>query len=307
MIFPIIVGVLLIAFILVVLYFFSFTFVKHDIGNFEDMNDRVNKPLEKYKDVIQSGIDFIKSLPFQWVETVSFDGLRLAARYLDNKSDKTIILVHGYRSSALRDFSCAVKMYMDMGFNILLCDQRSSGRSDGKLITFGVKESRDVVGWVEFLNDRFAPKRIVLDGLSMGATTVILACRFPLPENVTAVIADCGFTSPVDIMKKVARQSFKINGGFFIPFLDMACRIIGRFSIRNISTVDALKKSKIPVLFIHGIKDGFVPCEMSERGYNAAPEGSDILLIPDAEHGLSFLVDEQGVKNKLNEFLKKNC
>lgn len=290
----------------ILLYFFSIAFVKHDIGNVDNLDDSINKPLTKYKAQIQNGMDYINSRNPVWVQTVSFDGLRLFARYFDNNSSKTILLFHGYRSSALRDFSCAIKMYTDLGFNILLCDQRSHGRSEGNLITFGVKESRDVISWIEYVNDVYEPEKIVLDGLSMGATTVILACRFDLPDNVKAVIADCGFTSPSDIMKKVAKQSFKINAGFVLPFLDFFCRIIGEFSFLNISTVDVLKKSKLPVLFIHGEDDGFVPCEMSKRGFDSAPEGSEIFLVKGADHGLSFLIDEKGVKNAVKEFLDRN-
>ena len=133
-------------------------------------------------------------------------------------------------------------MYSDFGLNVLLCDQRSHGESEGKLITFGVNESRDVISWVEYVNKNLGAKKLVLDGISMGATTVILACGRNLPENVKAVIADCGFTSPSDIMKKVAKRSFKINAGFFLPFLDMACRIIGKFSFIDVSTEKVLKK-----------------------------------------------------------------
>jgi len=302
----IIVSILAIFLIGVILYFFSYAFVKKGADNSNDPNDSISKILEEYKENIQKGMDYANSKNSVWVETVSFDGLHLKARYFDNKSDKTILLFHGYRSSALRDFSCAIKMYTDFGFNILLCDQRSHGRSEGKLITFGVKESRDVVSWAKYVNDVYGPEKIVLDGLSMGATTVILACGLNLPENVKAVIADCGFTSPSDIMKKVGKQDFGINAGFFLPVLDLACRIIGKFSFINISTVDVLKKSKLPVLFIHGEDDGYVPCEMSKIGFESAPDGSEIITVPGANHGLSFLVDEKGVRGAVESFLCKN-
>ncbi len=306
MIFALVVLGIIVLFILLVMYFFSVAFVKHNIGNVDNIDDSINKPLFKYRDIIKSGMDYIESSDYKWVETVSFDGLRLKARYFDNGSENTILLFHGYRSSAKRDFSCAVEMYSDFGLNVLLCDQRSHGESEGKLITFGVNESRDVISWVEYVNKNLGAKKLVLDGISMGAATVILACGRNLPENVKAVIADCGFTSPSDIMKKVAKRSFKINAGFFLPFLDMACRIIGKFSFIDVSTEKVLRKSQIPVLFIHGTKDGLVPCEMSERGYRSAPEGSRILLVPEADHGLSFLVDTAKVKGAVGEFLKEN-
>lgn len=305
LIFLIILLVALVLFTAVVLYFFSIAFVKHNMGNVDDVEAEINKPLWKYKDEIKAGLDYINSRPFEWVETVSFDGLKLAARYFDNKSEKTVILFHGYRSSAARDFSCAVEMYTKFGFNILLCDQRSHGRSEGRLITFGVKESRDVLSWIEFAENKYEPEKIILGGMSMGATTVLLACGYPLPDTVRGVVADCGFTSPVDIIKKVAKQSFKINASFFIPFLNLCCKLFGKFSITKTNTVDSLKKSKIPVLLIHGANDGFVPCEMSQKAYESTGENGHLVLIDGANHGMSYLTDKTKVETEIKIFFKK--
>lgn len=296
--------VLAVAFTLIVLYFFSVAFVRHNIGNPDDINDSINKPLLKYKEEICGGMDYIDNKSYEWVETVSYDGLTLKARYFDNKSKNTILLFHGYRSSAKRDFSCAVEMYTKLGLNILLCDQRSHGRSEGKYITFGVKESRDVITWLDFLEHKYSPEKVVLGGLSMGATTVLLACTQKLPEKVKAIVADCGFSSPVDIILKVGKQSFKINAKFLIPFLDIACKTFGKFSIKNVSTVEAIKNSNIPILFIHGKADGLVPFEMSETGYRSAPKGSRLFLVDEADHGLSYLVDKNAVKSTIEEFLR---
>lgn len=301
----IVLSAVVLCFAAVVMYFFSVAFVKHNVGDVDNLDSDINKPLEGYKEKIKSGMDYIYNRESQWVSIISFDGLKLSARYFDNKADKTVILMHGYRSSSTRDFSCAVEMYTKMGLNVLLCDQRSHGRSEGKLITFGVKESKDVVSWAEFLTDRYPQNKIVLGGMSMGATSVLLSLKHNLPENVKAVVADCGFTSPVDIIKKVAKKSFKINATFFMPFLDFACRIIGGFSIMNESTVDAVKQSDIPIMLIHGENDGFVPCEMSRRAYETAGEKCELLTVKDADHGLSFLVDEKTVVSKITAFLDK--
>ena len=142
---------------MVMLYFFCFTFVRLNIGNFDDVNDPCNRVLGEYKEVVGKGIERINSTPCKWVETYSFDKLCLKARYFDNGQKNTMIFFHGYRSSSSRDFSCALKMYMDLGFNVLLVDQRAHGRSEGRLITFGIKESRDVVSWTEFLNKKYSP------------------------------------------------------------------------------------------------------------------------------------------------------
>ena len=305
MIFVIIFIVLVLVFLIGMLYFFNLAFVRHNIGDIDDMENPVNKPLKEHKNEINECMEYVNNLPFSWVETISFDGLKLKARYFDNNSDKTIFLFHGYRASALRDFSCAVKMYRSLGFNILMCDQRSHGRSEGKLITFGVKESRDVLEWIDFVSAKYDPKKIVISGISMGATTVMLACGHNLPKTVKAVIADCGFSSPVDIIKKVAKRIIKINPDFLMPILNLECKIFGKFSL-YVSTTEVLKKSKIPVLFIHGKNDNLVPFEMSELSYGSAPEGSKLLLVENAGHGLSFMVDKQRVINEITEFFERN-
>lgn len=306
MVWIIIASLLILSVIIAMLCFFNMAFVKQNIGDIDDMENSVNKPLKEYKNEINESMEYVKNLPFEWVETVSFDGLRLKARYFDNNSDKTIFLFHGYRASALRDFACAVKMYRSLGFNILLCDQRSHGRSEGRIITFGVKESRDVIEWVDFVMAKYRPEKIVLSGISMGATTVLLACGYELPKNVKAVIADCGFSAPVDIIKKVAKEFLKIKADFVIPLLDFECKLFGRFSIKGISTAQSLKKSDIPVLFIHGKKDSLVPYEMSQLSYDNAPKGSRLLLVENAGHGLSFMIERERVIKEITDFFETN-
>lgn len=296
---------LVLVFAVIVLYFFIVAFVKLNGGNMDDVNDPCNKVLGKYKGIIAEGINHIRNTPHKWVETMSFDGLKLMGRYYDNNSTKTIIIFHGYRSSASRDFSCALQMYSSFGLNVLMVDQRSHGRSEGKLITFGVKESYDVLSWVDFVNEKYAPEKIALGGMSMGATTVLLSAEKGLPQNVKAIIADCGFTSPVDIIKLVGKKNFGVNASFFIPFLDFCCRIFGRFSIKNVTTVESLKKCSLPVLMIHGSDDGFVPCEMSRQAIKSCNQKSRLLEVPGADHGFSFLVDKPKVLSEIKEFLKK--
>ena len=290
----------------VLYYFFSVAFVKLNVGNPDNLDDPINKPLEKYKDTISKGLKYIAETEHEWVYTVSEDGLRLAARYFPNNSDKTVILFHGYRSSAARDFSCAVEMYMKFGFNVLLCDQRSHGRSEGRLITFGVKESRDVLVWIEFVSGHYGTEKILLGGMSMGATTVLLASGLNLPPSVKGIVADCGFSSPIAIIKKVAKQSMKINAAPFIPFLNLYCKMFGKFSIYGADTTKVLKNNKLPILLIHGANDGFVPCEMSKAALEADPDNLRLVLVEGADHGLSYLINKELVEKEINSFLIKN-
>jgi pimeloyl-ACP methyl ester carboxylesterase len=218
-----------------------------------------------------------------------------------------MIFFHGYRSSSSRDFSCALKMYMNLGFNVLLVDQRAHGRSEGKLITFGIKESRDVVSWIEFLNKKYSPEKILITGMSMGATTVLLAAgNNKLPENVKGVVADCGYTSPVEIIKSVAKNFLKIKADFFIPFLNVFCLVFGGFSIMNVSTVKSLKNCELPILFIHGEADTFVPCEMSRQAFQVCGNKCRIETVEGAYHGMSYLADENRISNAIKDFVT-NC
>lgn len=270
-----------------------------------DLDSIFNKPVHPYKDRVKEGFEYINSSNCHSFYINSYDNLKLFGRYFDKGYDKAIILMHGYRSNSTRDFACAVEMYHSMGFNVLLCDQRSHGKSEGKLITFGIKERYDVLSWCEFLNANYRLNSIVIDGMSMGATTVLLAAELDLPDNVKAIVADSGYTSPADIIKKVGRDKFTVNVDFFVRVLDVFCKIIGKFSIYDASTTIALKNSKLPVIFIHGNDDNFVPYEMSERAYNTIKERAELVLIDNADHGLGFLVDETKIRTSLEAFLKK--
>lgn len=297
---------LILLLVALIFYFFALAFVRKNNTNPDDLNTKQNAFLKPYSELLAEGMQFVDNTEHKRYETVSFDGIKLSARYYNQNSDRTILLFHGYRSSAKHDFSCAVKMYYENGFNILLVDQRAHGLSEGKLITFGVKESRDVISWVEFLNAKFPVNQIVLSGLSMGATTVLLSLRFKMPENVKCVIADCGFDSPVEIIKKVAKQIFKIDATLVIPIMDFLCKILGNFSIQNVSTVDAVKNSKLPIMLIHGKNDNFVPCEMSQTTYQAAKDHAKLVLVDGADHGISFLVDPKRLINELTNFFNEN-
>lgn len=293
----------LVVFIGLLFVFFAMAFVRKNDANLGDVE--TSSYLKPYIEKLRPGIDFIDNHPFEEVSILSFDGLKLYGRYYTNNSDKTVILVHGYRSNGKHDFSGALKFYYDYGFNVLLIDQRSHGKSEGKLITFGVKESFDVRDWAEFLNKKYNPKYIVLSGVSMGGGTVVFALKRGLPQNVKCVIADCGFTSPEAIIRKVGYDRFKINAKFYMPFLNAMTHIFGGFSIYE-TTPDALKNNKIPIVFIHGEKDNFVPVEMSRESLKAAGKYGSGIFVKEADHGLSYLVETERVTREITAFLEKN-
>lgn len=300
-VFLIVVLVIIIAIISGLIWGFKTAFVRNNIR----LMDLDSDSLSEFKELFSEGFKYIDNTPCKKVFTKSYDNLSLVGRFYENDSDTTILLFHGYRSDGRFDFACVVKYYIELGLNVLVVDQRASGDSEGKIISFGIKESRDVLTWVEYVNKNYASKNIFLSGVSMGASTVMMASNLELPKNVRGIIADCGFTSAPDIIKKVARKSFKINATPILPLLNIGCKVFGKFSIYETDTIKALSESDIPIFFIHGKSDDFVPCEMSEISYNYARGEKYIYLVEGADHGLSFLRDPDNIQRLISEFIKK--
>ena len=136
----------------------------------------------------------------------------------------------------------------------------------------------------------------------MGASTVLFALKHKLPQNVKCVIADCGFTSPADIIRKVAIERFKIDARFYLPFLNAFAKIFGKFSVYE-DTKEVLKNNKLPVMFIHGEKDTFVPVEMTRMALQSARKIGKAIFVENADHGVSFLVEPQRVSTEILSFL----
>ncbi|MBO4693405.1 MAG: alpha/beta hydrolase [Clostridia bacterium] len=295
---------LVVLFLLVVVVFFFYTFVRKGKESRVVFKDGDEAYFGEYYKYIRDGADYIMSRRFEEHRIKSFDGLTLYGRYLKNgDSNKTIMLFHGYRSCGEKDFSGSFKYYFDSGFNILLVDQRCHGKSEGRIISFGVKESRDVISWLDYMLETYGNKEIFIVGLSMGAATVLFSTRFKMPDNVKGIIADCGFNSPEKIIRKVAKQNFSINGFLLMPMLNVLCRLFGKFSVYDACSEKALKDFDRPVLFIHGKGDDFVPYEMSVSGFEAANEPKFICLVDGAMHGMSYLVDTPKVQKAFDDFI----
>lgn len=260
----------------------------------------------KYYENIVIGDKFLKENPSQSVEIESFDGLKLRGIWVPAENAKgTILLAHGYRSSKMVDFSLAFAMYHAIGMNILLPDQRSHGRSEGRYITFGVKESRDMQSWIAYHNQTFGKMPLILSGLSMGASTMLYLADEDLPDNVKGIIADCGFTSPREIIKTVFHRVIHLPAAPTLFVADLFARLFAGFSLTEKDTRKTLQNSKLPVLMVHGVEDGFVPCEMTKQGYDACNGEKELLLVENADHGVSFLVDKPRYTKIVLAFLEK--
>lgn len=259
---------------------------------------------EPYRERMVAWMKKVQAMPHDQVSVRSFDGLTLWGKYYEYAPGAPIeILFHGYRGSAERDMCGAVQRCHSLGHSALIVDQRASGKSGGNVITFGVNESRDCLTWIEYVTARFGPKtRIILAGISMGAATVVMAAGRELPENVIAILADCGYTSPRDIIKKVIATDMKLPPDLAYPFVKLGARLFGRFDLDELSSIETVRNTPVPILLIHGESDDFVPCDMSKRCHEANPASTRLFTVPGAGHGLAYLVDKAGYLETARNF-----
>ena len=262
---------------------------------------------EPYHPIMKQWILEARNYPQEHYYIQSHDGLTLHAKYFEYAPDAvTEIMFHGYRGSAERDLSGGVQRCFALGRNILLVDQRTSCGSEGNVISFGINEHRDCLAWVDFAVNHFGPDvKLVLTGISMGASTVLMAAGKPLPENVVGVLADCGFSSPKNIIRKCAKdRHYPVN--LIYPFIRLGAKLFGHFDLEEYSPLEAMKTCKVPVIFFHGEDDDFVPCYMSREVYDACTSPKKLVTIPGAGHGLVYLVDNEKYFQSVVEFFSEN-
>lgn len=261
------------------------------------------KIYEAYREPMINWTKMIRSIPHEEVSITSFDGLTLRGKYYEYQAGAPVeLLFHGYKGNAERDLSGGVERCFALGRSVILIDHRASGRSDGHVISFGINERRDCLGWINFAIERFGKDvKLMISGVSMGAATVMMAAGEELPSNVVCVLADCGYTSAKEIIMKVMKE-MKLPEGLLYPFVKLGARIYGGFDLEETSPMEALRKSRVPVILLHGDTDDFVPWDMSRRLYEVCASQKKFVTIAGAGHGLAFPADREGYIRAVKEF-----
>lgn len=260
--------------------------------------------LKEHTEEFVKGVEFIsQNADVAYVN--SRDGIKLAALCIPKENAVgSILLMHGFRSSPQLDFGCVAEKYYNMGLNVIMPYERAHGMSGGKYLTFGIKERFDVFSWIEYINSRFGANRdIFIDGLSMGCATVLMASGLGYPENVRGIIADCGYTSPYEIVVSVMKNGMHIPKYPFICFFELYCRIFAGFSLSEYSTLSAMNKNVTPILFAHGDADDFVPHEMTLRNYQTCISEKYLLLVNGAKHAMSYFKAREKYEFELDRFI----
>ncbi|MBQ9152076.1 MAG: alpha/beta hydrolase [Clostridia bacterium] len=268
---------------------------------------------EVFREDMIAWTKMIRAYPYKEYAIESFDGLTLRAKFFEYEPGAPIeLMFHGYKGNAERDLNGGVERCFQLGHSALLIDHRASGFSDGHTITFGILERRDCLAWVDFAVKEFGENaKLILTGISMGAATVMMAAGYPaagnpLPPQVKYVLADCGYTSPKEIISKVMRE-MKLPPALLYPCATLGAWLFGHFNLNEDSPMEAMKRCKIPVVFAHGDTDDFVPYDMSVRLCEiCASEHKKLVTVPGAGHGLAFPVGRDAYVNALKEF-KREC
>ena len=304
----IVVGVILLIFTAGIIYFLNFGIVRDEkrCGFYYDRSHAEKYVEPEYLETVISGSVWIRDAKAEDIYIKSFDGLRLHARLIvpDNPVG-TFIMCHGYRSSGYNDFADFAQFIYEKGYRLLIIDQRASNGSEGRYIGLGVLERYDCQEWTRLIALRHPKEPIFLDGVSMGAATVLMTTGLDLPAEVRGVIADCGFTSPKAIFGDVMHQMFHLPKEPIMSIMSLFIRIVAKYDAKY-STVDALKENKLPLLIVHGEADDFVPHYMSEQNVAAAKNCEvTFISVPNAKHARSYVVDMPRCRAAVTEFLEK--
>lgn len=241
----------------------------------------------------QRQMEWLHHQNFQKIEIKSRDELTLTGYLLEHpKAERMILMFHGWRGGWDKDGAAFAHGLYEKNCSILMVSQRAHGLSGGKYIGFGVLERYDCQKWVKYLTEHTQNLPIYLSGVSMGASTVLMAAGGELPEQVKGVIADCGYTSPYEMVKIFAVKFMHMKGNAVennINAINRLCRKKAGYDLREYSTLEAMRHCKVPVFFAHGTADHFVPYEMTVKNYEACAGRKVLYTAEGASHTKSYV------------------
>lgn len=295
-------GLLILLFIaLLSLYLFTFQSPKKWQSNDFNLNGPFYRGMEEQ---VIPLINSIRAIKYdEDIYITSFDKLKLHARvYLNPSSNKVAIMCHGYRGTPCRDFSGGAVEMIKLGYNVILIDERAHGQSQGHSITFGVRETKDVVGWVNYARNRFGENiELVLVGISMGGATVLMSAD---KVGKAKIIADCPYSSPKIMLQQTIR-AMGLPVRIFYPLVNLSSILFAHTNLNKISPYDSIKNTTNPILIIHGGSDSVVPNWISNDLYLEYPDKIQYELFPGADHGMSYLIDKPRYQKVIVDFLNK--
>lgn len=277
-------------------------------GN-EKTKERVRRRLQgtsrndRLDNEIRSAAEALKDRNATEVSITATDGTVLVGHWLRCENPKRIVVaMHGWRSTWFNDFGTLAPFLQTSDCAVLYAEQRGQNNSGGDCMGFGVTERHDCARWIEWATQREPDLPVYAMGISMGATTVLMASDLPLSEQVRGIIADCGFTSPRAIWQHVGKHNLHLGFGIRESAVRTLCRTRWNGENSDRSAADSLSKTSLPVLFIHGSDDNFVPVTMTYENYKACVSPKRLLIVPGAGHAASYVTDRRAYERSLCDF-----
>ncbi len=272
--------------------------------------DDYSEHMNPFMDFLVAEKKWLFDKGYEKVEITSHDGLKLKGIlvYAPEESKKTVIAIHGYKNCGINEYSSYIRMYHEMGFNVLVPDDRAHGESEGKFITFAWWDRRDCIGWTKFALDKFGKdSTILLHGISMGSATVMNASgEKDLPEQVKGIVSDCGYSSAWKQFRHVLKRNFHLHSFPTLYLANIINKIVCRYDFRENAPMNQVKNAEVPFMFIHGEDDDFVPTEMVYEVFDACgSEMKELHIFPGAAHAESYYVCHDEYVKALKEFIDK--
>lgn len=258
--------------------------------------------LKEFCDHRDDAYKTLKGTSFSW-ESITTEDVRLFARlYKVKDSTKTVICCPGYLTSSVKTFASFVPFYMEKGYNVLLVTNRAHAESGGKHVTFGIKESRDILKWVEKVEEIIPGGEIILHGVEIGANASLLVST-EVGSNVKGIVSDSAFSKPWDVFVYQIKQIYRLSP---FPILHIAEYFAKRFAKVDFqdSAIKAVAKSKVPILFMHGAKDMFVPSYMCNACFESCTAPKAMMIVEGAGHAQAHFKDPKGVESIISEFIE---
>lgn len=245
---------------------------------------------------------------FQQLQIEAIDGIMLNGYFLEAKepSNKVVLFAHGYLGHA-KDMSLFGQHYVEkLGFHMVSPDSRGHGKSEGNYIGFGWHDRLDHLQWIEWIIEKLGEDvEIVLHGLSMGAATVLMTSGEDLPEQVKAIVADSPYSSVYQLFSYQLERMFHLPDIPFLPTLSLVTNMRAGYTLKEASALEQVKKAEVPILYVHGKEDTFVPTAMTENLYEATNSEAELFIVPGASHGESIVLEQEAYLDQLQSFLNR--
>lgn len=251
--------------------------------------------------------DWTRAQDFEKMHLSARDGIQLEGNYLaaPKQTNKTVIFIHGYLGNAFDMGIFSEYYHSELGYNIFIPDLRGHGASEGDFIGFGWPDRLDMIDWMDFLLTEVNPDmEIYVHGLSMGAATALMMSGEELPTNVKGIIADSPYTSVYDLFAYQLERMYRLPAMPILPAMSVVTKWRADYSLKEASALEQVKDAQVPILYIHGAGDTFVPHDMSELLASKTKSEHTLVLFPEANHGESIVLHEHAYYEAVHDFLR---